>query len=79
MLCEKDVMYRVTCGNDTLLPGDHFWLDSASGSLSCLEAGGWLDPDDAKAVLTDVIAVVESGWRIETNRKTGRTSATRLP
>lgn len=69
---EKDKMYRVTKGNDTLDIGDLVWIDTLNPQphLNILPDAACLETDDiSDRALHGVEFELEPGWRIVT--KTG--------
>jgi hypothetical protein len=55
--------YVVTKASDdeTFEIGDHIWPED-DGSVSCREAGGWVDVEDVPAALVGVETVEDQQW-----------------
>lgn len=66
---EKNKMYRVVKGNDTLVVGDLVWTDTLNPRqhLNVLSDAACLDEDDiSDGALCDVEFEPADGWHIET-------------
>ena len=62
---EKETIYRVTRGNDTLKVGDSIYFD-CRGALLCLDAHGWLETDELDDEVMDFDAEIDPEWELIT-------------
>lgn len=70
---QKDVVYRVTKGNDTFPAGELVWIDSLSDMphLNSVQEGACLDEEDIPDGIAELEFIPEPNWDVQTKRGPG--------
>lgn len=76
---QKDIVYRVLNGNDTLQKGDLVWIDSLTPTLhlNSVQNAAWLDEDDLPVGVEGLEFAPQPDWIVETRHGLGGYSRAR--